>query len=153
MLDRKADSPFPTLVDRFVTYAKIHTTSNDESDTYPSTERQFDLARLLVDELKAVGLADASVDDNCYVTATLPASPGLENVPVIAFLSHMDTYPPPSMRTIRAATSTCPRKGGKLSRPRIRIWPNASARPSSPPTGPPCWAPTTRPASPRSWKR
>jgi tripeptide aminopeptidase len=93
MLDRKADSPFPTLVDRFVTYAKIHTTSNDESDTYPSTERQFDLARLLVDELKAVGLADASVDDNCYVTATLPASPGLENVPVIAFLSHMDTYP------------------------------------------------------------
>jgi tripeptide aminopeptidase len=93
MLDRKADSPLPGLVDRFVTYAKIHTQSDESSDTYPSTERQFDLARLLVEELKAIGLTDAGVDDNCYVTATLPASPGCEKVPVIAFISHMDTYP------------------------------------------------------------
>mgnify|MGYP000703524055 CR=1 FL=1 len=93
MLDRKPDSPFPGLVDRFVTYAKIHTQSDESSETYPSTERQFDLAKLLVDELKAVGLADAAVDDNCYVTATLPASPGCEKVPAIAFISHMDTYP------------------------------------------------------------
>jgi len=93
MLDRKADSPFPSLVDRFVKYAKVHTTSSEESETYPSTERQFDLARILVEELKAVGLAEAAVDDNCYVTATLPASPGCEKVPVIAFISHMDTYP------------------------------------------------------------
>ena len=93
MLQRKADSTFPSLVDRFVSYAKVHTTSAEESDTYPSTERQFDLARILVEELKAVGLTDAAVDDNCYVTATLPASPGFENVPVIAFISHMDTYP------------------------------------------------------------
>ena len=93
MLDRKADSPFPDLVGRFVTYAKIHTTSNEESETYPSTERQFDLARILVEELQAVGLADAAVDDNCYVTASLPASPGCEKVPTIAFISHMDTYP------------------------------------------------------------
>jgi tripeptide aminopeptidase len=93
MLKRNADSSFPSLVDRFVAYAKVHTQSSEESDTYPSTERQFDLARILVDELKAIGLADAAVDDNCYVTATLPASPGCENVPVIAFISHMDTYP------------------------------------------------------------
>ena len=93
MLDRKPDSPFPGLVDRFVTYAKIHTQSDESSETYPSTKRQFDLAKLLVDELQAVGLADASVDDNCYVTATLPASPGCEKVPAIAFISHMDTYP------------------------------------------------------------
>jgi len=93
MLQRQPNSQFPTLVDRFVTYAKIHTTSDEESETYPSTERQFDLARILVDELKAVGLEDASVDDNCYVTATLPATPGCENVPAIAFISHMDTYP------------------------------------------------------------
>jgi tripeptide aminopeptidase len=93
MLKRNADSSFPSLVDRFVTYAKIHTTSCEDSETYPSTERQFDLARLLVDELKALGLSDASVDDHCYVTATLPATPGCENVPVIAFISHMDTYP------------------------------------------------------------
>jgi len=93
MLKRKADSAFPGLVDRFVAYAKIHTTSSEESDTYPSTARQFDLARILVDELKAVGLTDAAVDDNCYVTATLPATPGCGNVPAIAFISHMDTYP------------------------------------------------------------
>lgn len=93
MLERKTGSQFPTLVDRFVSYAKVHTTSSEESETYPSTERQFDLARILVEELKALGLDDAAVDDNCYVTATLPASPGCEDVPVIAFLSHMDTYP------------------------------------------------------------
>ena len=93
MLQRLTDSPFPSLVDRFVTYAKIHTTSSEESDTYPSTERQWDLARVLVDELKALGLADAGVDEHCYVTATLPASSGCENVPAIAFIAHMDTYP------------------------------------------------------------
>ncbi len=93
MLDRKPDSRFPSLVDRFVSYAKIHTTSSEESETYPSTERQWDLARILVDELKALGLDDVAVDEHCYVTATLPASPGLENVPVVAFIAHMDTYP------------------------------------------------------------
>ena len=93
MLERKANSPFPGLIDRFVTYAKIHTTSTEDSETYPSTARQFDLARLLVDELKDLGFDDAAVDENCYVTATLPASPGCENVPVIAFIAHMDTYP------------------------------------------------------------
>jgi len=93
MLNRKSDSSFPSLVDRFVKYAKIHTTSAEESETYPSTDRQFDLARILVAELQEVGLQDAAVDDNCYVTATLPATPGCENVPVIAFISHMDTYP------------------------------------------------------------
>jgi len=93
MLERKPESKYPSLVDRFVGYAKIHTTSNEESETYPSTERQFDLARQLVDELKAVGLADAAVDEHCYVTASLPATPGNEKVPPIAFISHMDTYP------------------------------------------------------------
>ncbi len=93
MLDRKTGSPFPSLVDRFVSYAKVHTTSSEESDTYPSTERQFNLAKILVDELKALGLDNAALDDNCYVTATLEASTGCEKVPVIAFLSHMDTYP------------------------------------------------------------
>jgi tripeptide aminopeptidase len=93
MLQRKPKSPHPELLDRFVKYAKIHTTSSEESDTYPSTARQFDLAKILVDELKELGLSDAAVDDNCYVTATLPASPGCEKVPTIAFIAHMDTYP------------------------------------------------------------
>jgi tripeptide aminopeptidase len=94
MLDRKSDSKFPTLVERFVKYAKIHTSSAEGSETYPSTERQFDLARILVQELKELGLKDAAVDEHCYVTATLPANfPGGKNVPVIGFISHMDTYP------------------------------------------------------------
>ena len=93
MLERKSNSAFPGVVDRFVTYAKIHTTSVEDSETYPSSARQFDLARLLVDELQILGLSDAAVDDNCYVTATLPASEGCEKVPVIAFIAHMDTYP------------------------------------------------------------
>ncbi len=94
MLERKADSQFPSLVDRFVSYVKVHTTSSEESETYPSTERQFDLAKILVTELRALGLDDAKVDDNCYVTATLPANfPAGEKVPAIAFISHMDTYP------------------------------------------------------------
>lgn len=93
MLPRNTDSPFPSLVDRFVTYAKIHTTSSEESETYPSTERQWDLARVLVDELKALGMTDVDIDDHCYVTASLPASKGCQNVPVIAFIAHMDTYP------------------------------------------------------------
>jgi tripeptide aminopeptidase len=94
MLERKPDSKVPTLVERFVKYAKVHTASAEGSETYPSTKRQFDLARILVDELKELGLADAAVDEHCYVTATLPANfPGGDKVPVIGFISHMDTYP------------------------------------------------------------
>ena len=78
MLKRDDNSQFPSLVDRFVSYAKVHTTSVEDSDTYPSSVIQFDLARILVEELKAVGLTDAAVDENCYVTATLPATPGCD---------------------------------------------------------------------------
>ena len=122
MLQRKPGSTFPGLVDRFVTYAKIHTTSSESSETYPSTARQFDLARVLVDELKAVGLADAAVDEHCYVTATLPASPGCEKVPVIAFIAHMDTYPDVSgrergadlPRELRRQDIVLPKNGKKI---------------------------------------
>jgi len=93
MLERKPDSPFPSLTERFVKYARVHTTSSEESETYPSTERQFDLARILVEELKELGLDDAAVDEHCYVTATLPATPDCEDVPAIGFLAHVDTYP------------------------------------------------------------
>ncbi len=122
MLKRKSGSPFPSLVDRFVTYAKVHTTSSEASDTYPSTARQFDLARILVDELKAVGLADASVDEHCYVTASLPASKGCEKVPAIAFISHLDTYPEVSGENVvptfhenyRGGDIDLPREGRKI---------------------------------------
>jgi tripeptide aminopeptidase len=94
MLERKKDSRFPSLLDRFIKYAKIHTTSQEGSESYPSSPRQLDLARVLVEELKDLGLNDAAVDKYGYVTATLPANfPGGDKVPVIGFISHMDTYP------------------------------------------------------------
>ncbi len=94
MLSRKADSSFPTLIERFVKYARINTQAQEGSETYPSSACQLDLARELVRELQDLGLSDAAMDKHGYVTATLPANdPALEQVPVVAFISHMDTYP------------------------------------------------------------
>jgi len=83
-----------TLIDRFLHYVSFDTQSDENSLSFPSTEKQLALARELVRELLALGLADASADTNGYVTATLPAN--CENpdaVPVIGFLAHMDTSP------------------------------------------------------------
>ena len=79
--------------ERLLHYAAIHTTSCDESDSTPSTIRQFDLARLLVEELKALGISDARVDDKCYVYGTLPATSGYENATRLGLIAHMDTAP------------------------------------------------------------
>ena len=77
--------------ERLLKYVKVYTTSDPNSGTHPSTMRQFDLARQLVDELKALGLADAFVDEHCYVYATLPATPGSENAKPLGLIAHMDT--------------------------------------------------------------
>ena len=77
--------------ERLLKYVKVYTTSDPNSGTHPSTMRQFDLARQLVDELKALGLADAFVDEHCYVYATLPATPGSENAEPLGLIAHMDT--------------------------------------------------------------
>jgi len=58
--------------ERLLNYVKVYTTSDPVSDTHPTTARQFDLARMLVKELQDLGLADAHVDEHCYVYATLP---------------------------------------------------------------------------------
>lgn len=79
--------------ERFLKYVTIYTTSDEESTTHPSTARQFDLAHLLVTQLKELGVADAAVDDKCYVYGTLPATPGYEEKPALGFVSHMDTAP------------------------------------------------------------
>jgi tripeptide aminopeptidase len=76
--------------ERFIRYVQIDTQSDEDSETYPSTEKQLDLLRLLVDELKEVGLADAAIDEHGYVTATLPATVD-HDVPAIAFFAHVDT--------------------------------------------------------------
>ena len=78
---------------RFLKYVKIDTQSSEESVTYPSTNKQFVLAKLLVKELKYIGLADADIDSNCYVTASLKSNLGNKQLPVVAFMAHMDTAP------------------------------------------------------------
>ena len=81
------------VVDRFMRYIQIDTQSARKADSFPSTSKQLKLARLLVEELLALGLADAAMDDFGYVTATLPGNIQREGVPVVGFLAHMDTSP------------------------------------------------------------
>ena len=79
------------LVNRFLKYVKIYTTSDEASETCPSTERQWDLAKILVEDLKEIGLEDICLDKNGYVMATLPAN--IEGAPSIGWIAHMDTAP------------------------------------------------------------
>jgi tripeptide aminopeptidase len=76
--------------ERFLRYVRIDTQSEEDSEEYPSTAKQLDLLRLLADELKAIGLTDAGIDEHGYVTATLPPTVDHE-VPAIAFFAHVDT--------------------------------------------------------------
>ena len=79
--------------ERLIQYAKVYTESSPDTGATPSTPGQWDLARMLVEELKELGLESPSVDENCIVTAWLPASPGCESVPALGLLAHMDTAP------------------------------------------------------------
>ncbi len=79
--------------ERLLNYVKIYTTSDEESTTVPSTARQFDLAKILVDELQSLGVTDARVDDKCYVYGTIPATAGYEDKKSLGFIAHMDTAP------------------------------------------------------------
>ncbi|MBQ2201337.1 MAG: peptidase T [Clostridia bacterium] len=87
--------------ERLLKYVAVHTTSDEESTTVPTAAREFDLANLLVDELKAIGVADAAVDDMCYVYGTLPATPGYENATRLGFIAHLDTAPDFSGENVR----------------------------------------------------
>lgn len=80
------------LIKRFVKYAKVHTTSNEDSETVPSTEIQKNLGKILVEDLKEIGLSDAYMDDKGYVYATLKANTD-KNLKKIGFIAHMDTSP------------------------------------------------------------
>ena len=79
--------------ERLIKYAKIYTTSDPTSETVPSTKRQFDLAHILVDEMKEIGIQDVRVDENCYVYGVIPATKGYEDKYSIGFIAHMDTAP------------------------------------------------------------
>ena len=89
------------VTDRFLRYVRIDTQSDPESMTQPSTEKQKDLGRLLAEELRHLGLVDSELDTHGYVYATLPATSGREDDPVICFCSHMDTSPDASGRDVR----------------------------------------------------
>ena len=79
--------------ERFLQYVKVYTTSDEESATHPTTARQLDLGRMLVAQLKELGLKDARLDEYGYVYATLPATPGCEQAAGLGFIAHMDTAP------------------------------------------------------------
>lgn len=81
-----------TCVERFLKYAKIDTQSNEDSETFPSDPKQLELSKLLVEELKQIGLKDAAMDEYGYVMATLPANTE-KDVPTIGFIAHVDTSP------------------------------------------------------------
>jgi tripeptide aminopeptidase len=80
------------IIDRFISYVIIDTESDPNSDTTPSTAKQWDLANKLVEELKAIGMQDVTIDDKAYIMATLPSNVPHE-VPTIGFISHFDTTP------------------------------------------------------------
>ena len=81
-----------TLLNRFLTYVKIDSQSNPNSESTPSTEKQWTIAHLLKEELERIGLQDVSIDDKAYIMATLPSNVDHE-VPTIGFVSHFDTSP------------------------------------------------------------
>ena len=82
-----------TVLDRFLRYVRYDTQSNEQSTTYPSTDKQLVLLRDLVAELKEIGLVDAAMDEYGYVTATIPATTTRAGVPTIGFIAHVDTSP------------------------------------------------------------
>lgn len=100
-----------TALDRFIRYAKIDTQSKEESETYPSTPKQLVLLNLLVNELKAIGLTDAAIDEYGYVMATLPSNlppshPAAGRVPVVGLIAHVDTSPSASGENVKPQVIT-----------------------------------------------
>lgn len=81
-----------TVTERFLNYIKINTQAGDETTT-PSSACQWNLARLLADELTALGASDVRITENAYVYATIPATSGCENAPAVGFIAHVDTAP------------------------------------------------------------
>ena len=82
-----------SALERFLRYVRFDTRSDEHSSTFPSTPGQLVLLGELVTELRALGLRDAAMDRHGYVMATIPATPGCEDAPVIGFVAHVDTSP------------------------------------------------------------
>ncbi|WP_278036155.1 peptidase T [Flavobacterium nitratireducens] len=80
------------IIDRFISYVTVDTESDPNSNTTPSSKKQWDLANQLVEELKAIGMQEVTIDDKAYIMATLPSNVE-EKIPTIGFVSHFDTTP------------------------------------------------------------
>ncbi len=79
--------------ERFIRYAMVSTASEEGVGVSPSTQRQFDLARMLVDEMNELGMQGVELSDTCYVYGHVPATPGHESAPCLGLIAHMDTSP------------------------------------------------------------
>ncbi|MBR6090426.1 MAG: tripeptide aminopeptidase PepT, partial [Anaerolineaceae bacterium] len=89
------------LLDRFLRYIKVHTTSDPKSDTVPTTARQLDLAKILCEDLKEIGITDARISEYGYVYGSIPATSGYEDVPALGLIAHMDTAPDYSGKNVQ----------------------------------------------------
>ena len=89
------------LKDRFLKYVSFDTQSDENSETFPSTDKQLVLLNYLADEMRSLGMTDVTVDKYGYAMGTIPATPGMENAPVIGFISHVDTSPDMSGKDVR----------------------------------------------------
>ena len=88
------------VTDKFLRYVAVETTSDENGTTHPSSLKELDLSRMLVAEMKAMGIADASLDENGYVMGTIPANIR-RKVPVLGFIAHVDTAPDASGKDIK----------------------------------------------------
>ena len=88
------------VTDKFLRYVAVETTSDENGATHPSSLKELDLSRMLVEEMKKMGIADASLDENGYVMGTIPANID-KKVPVLGFIAHVDTAPDASGKDIK----------------------------------------------------
>ena len=95
------------LKERFLKYVAIDTQSDEASESFPSSAKQWNLLNALVEEMKLLGLSDVSIDKYGYAMGTIPASEGCENAPVIGFLAHVDTSPDMSGADIKPRIIEC----------------------------------------------
>ena len=89
------------LVERFMRYVQVDTQSDPESNSFPTTEKQKDLSKILLEEVKAMGLANTELDEFGYVYATIPGNSDKKNIPAICFCSHVDTAPDCSGKNVK----------------------------------------------------
>ena len=95
------------LKERFLKYVAVDTQSDENSETFPSTAKQFDLLNMLREEMEALGMTEVVTDKHGYTMGTIPASEGCETAPVIGFIAHVDTAPDMSGKGVKPRIIEC----------------------------------------------